>query len=160
MRCLDVLRFEVGVIGEHFVPGAPWANGPTVTETRMRQPRFQARPPRILQSKAMRSSIVSLRGHIRAAILRRNIETDGPNLVRAGTATVVEYELDELREMCRSTMRKGTSYQREDVIHAFARYLGFVRVSETIRESIKSAIKSAIRRRVLGYEGSVLWRRQ
>jgi hypothetical protein len=60
MRCLDVLRFEVGVIGEHFVPAAPWANGPTVTETGMRQPRIQALPPRILQSKAMRSSIVSL----------------------------------------------------------------------------------------------------
>jgi hypothetical protein len=60
MRCLDVLRFEVGVIGEHFVPGAPWANGPTITETGMRQPQIQAPPPRILQSKAMRSSIVSL----------------------------------------------------------------------------------------------------
>jgi hypothetical protein len=60
MRCLDVLRFEVGVIGEHFVPGAPWANGPTITETGMRQPRIQGRPPRILQSKAMRSSLVSL----------------------------------------------------------------------------------------------------
>ena len=60
----------------------------------------------------------------------------------------------------RSVMRKGTSYEREDVIHALARYLGFVRVTDTIREPIKSAINSAIRRGLLGYEGSVVWREE
>ena len=42
-------------------------------------------------------------------------------------------------------MRKGARYDREDVIPALARYLGFVRLTDTIREPIKSAINSAIR---------------
>jgi hypothetical protein len=100
----------------------------------------------------------ALRGHLRAAIRRRIIETDGPDLVRTGTATMADYDLDELREVFRSVMRKGTSYEREDVIQAMARYLGFVRVTDTIRDPIKSAINSAIRRGLLGYEGMMIWR--
>ena len=50
-------------------------------------------------------------------------------------------------------MRKGTHYEREDVIHALARYLGFVRVTDTIREPIRSAINSAIRRGCWGMRG-------
>jgi hypothetical protein len=65
-----------------------------------------------------------------------------------------------LREVFRSVMRKGTSYKREDVIHALARYLGFVRVTDTIRQPIKSAINSAIRHGLLGYEESVIWREE
>jgi hypothetical protein len=100
----------------------------------------------------------ALRGHIRAAIRRRIIEMDGPALVRVGTASMADYEPDELREVFRSVMRKGTRYEREDVIQAMARYLGFVRVTDTIREPIKSAITSAIRRGLLGYYGSEVWR--
>jgi len=102
----------------------------------------------------------SLRGHLRAAIRRRIIEADGPSLVRAGTGTMSDYGLDELRETFRSVMRKGTVYEREDVIHALARYLGFVRVTDTIRQPIKSAINSAIRHGLLGYNGSVIWREE
>jgi predicted small metal-binding protein len=51
-----------------------------------------------------------------------------------------------------------TSYEREDVIRSLAHHLGFVRVTDTIREPIKSAINSAIRQGLLGYEGSVIWR--
>src|SRR5208337_3832808 len=100
----------------------------------------------------------SLRGHLRAAIRRRIIETDGPTLVHSGTATMADYDLEELRESFRSVMRKGTRYEREDVISSFARYLGFVRLTDTIRQPIKSAITSAIRQGILGYEGSVIWR--
>jgi hypothetical protein len=100
----------------------------------------------------------SLRGHLRAAIRRRIIEADGPSLVHAGTGTMSDNGLDELRETFRSVMRKGTIYEREDVVHALARYLGFVRVTETIRQPIKSAINSPIRQGLLGYEGSVIWR--
>ena len=39
-----------------------------------------------------------------------------------------------------------------------ARYLGFVRVTDTIRQPVKSAISSAIRQGLLGYEGSFVWR--
>lgn len=70
------------------------------------------------------------------------------------------YDLEELRETFRSVMRKGTNYEREDVIHALARYLGFVRVTETVREAIRSAINSAIRRGLLGYEESIIWRQE
>ena len=100
----------------------------------------------------------ALRGHLRAAIRRRIIETDGSTLVHAGTATMADYDLEELRESFRSVMRKGTRYERDDVTSALARYLGFVRLTETIRQAIKSAITSAIRHGLLGYEGSVIWR--
>ena len=96
----------------------------------------------------------ALRGHLRAAIRRRIIETEGASLVRAGTGTMADYGLDELRETFRSVMRKGTNYEREDVIHALARYLGFARVTDTSRDAIKSAINSAIRQGILGYEGA------
>lgn len=100
----------------------------------------------------------ALRGHLRAAIRRCIIEADGASLVRAGTGTMADYGLDELRERFRSVMRKGSNYQREDVIHALTRHLGFTRVTDTSRDAIKSAINSAIRQGILGYEGSEVWR--
>jgi len=100
----------------------------------------------------------ALRGHLRAAIRRRIIETDGPTLVRAGAVSMADYEPDELVEVFRSVMRKGTRYEREEVIYSLARFLGFVRLTDTIRQPLKSAINSAIRQGILAYEGSVLWR--
>ena len=100
----------------------------------------------------------ALRNHLRAAIRRRIIEADGAALVRTGTTTMADYGLDELREAFASVMRKGTSYERDDVIHAIARYLGFARLTNTIRQPFKSAINSAIRQQVLDYEGSLIWR--
>jgi hypothetical protein len=46
------------------------------------------------------------------------------------------------------------------VIHALARYLGFVRVTEAIRQPIKSAIDSARRHGILEYDRDILWRSQ
>jgi hypothetical protein len=100
----------------------------------------------------------ALRGHLRAAIRRRVIETDGPALVRAGTAAMADYEPDDLLDVFRSVMRKGTRYDREDVLPALARHLGFVRLTDTIREPIRRAITRAIRHGLLGYEGSTIWR--
>jgi len=100
----------------------------------------------------------ALRGHLRAAIRRRIIETDGPNLVRAGTVSMADYEPDELVEVFRSVMRKGTTYDREEVSPALARHLGFVRLTDSIREPIRKAITRAIRQGILGYEGSEIWR--
>src|SRR5208337_1640761 len=85
-----------------------------------------------------------LKGHLRAAIRRKIIEAEG-DLVRAGHATMEEYDLEDLRETICSVMRLGRKYEREEVIHAVARYLGFVRVKETVEAPIKSAINSAIR---------------
>lgn len=98
-----------------------------------------------------------LAGHMRAAIGRGIIEADGSS-VRMLTATMNDYPKEQLRKTLISVMRKGTTYEREDVIHAVAHHLGFSRVADTVRTPIKSAINSAIRQGTLGYQGSVIWR--
>jgi hypothetical protein len=99
----------------------------------------------------------ALRGHLRAAIRRKIIVANGTQ-VQAGTTTMADYTLDDLREVFASVIRKGTKYEREDVTHAIARYLGFARITDTSRDGTKSAINSGIRQGILGYEGSVIWR--
>src|SRR5690606_6959338 len=99
----------------------------------------------------------TLKGHMRAAIRRGILEPDGDS-VRALTATMNDYTRDELRDTLCSVMRKGTTYEREDVIYAVAHHLGFSRITETVRTPIKSAINSAIRQGLLGYEGNTIWR--
>jgi hypothetical protein len=99
----------------------------------------------------------ALRGHLRAAIRRKIIESDG-DLVRLGTTTMEQYDLEDLRAALGSVMRAGRGYEREEVIHAVARYLGFARVTDTVRQSMKSAINSGIRQGILAYEGDVIWR--
>ncbi len=71
---------------------------------------------------------------------------------------MADYEPDELVEVFRSVMRKGTTYDREEVIPALARHLGFVRLTDGIREPIRKTINRAIRQGLLGYEGSLIWR--
>jgi hypothetical protein len=100
----------------------------------------------------------ALRGHLRAAIRRRIIETDGPNLVRAGAVSMADHEPYELVEVFRSVMRRGTTYDREEIIPALARHLGFVRFTDSICEPIRKAITRAIRQGILGYEGTAVWR--
>jgi hypothetical protein len=102
----------------------------------------------------------ALRGHLRASIRRRIIETDGPTLVRAGAVSMADYEPDELIEIFRSVMRKGATYDREEIIPALARHIGFVRLTDGIREPIRKAITRAIQQGILGYEGDVIWREQ
>lgn len=98
-----------------------------------------------------------LKGHMRAAIRRGILESDG-DCVRALTGSLNDYTREDLRETLISVMRKRTSYDREDVIHAVAHHLGFRRVTENARSAMKSAINSAIRQGILGYEGSDIWR--
>ena len=100
----------------------------------------------------------ALRGHLRAAMRRKIIEADGDQ-VRSCTVAMENYHLDELRDTLGSVMRLGQEYEREEVIHAVARHLGFSHVTETVRASIKSAINSAIRQGILEYEGSLIWRK-
>lgn len=100
----------------------------------------------------------ALRNYLRTAIRRRIIETDGPEQVRGGPETLAEYPLEELREMFRHVMNKTHQFEREGVIIALARYLGFARTTEMSRAAIKSAINSGIRQGVLGYQGDMLWR--
>jgi TPR repeat protein len=99
----------------------------------------------------------ALRGHLQVAIRRRIIESDG-DLVRLVAATIEQYELEDLRNTLCSVMRPGRKYEREEVIPSFVRYLGFARVTDTMRQAMKSAMNSAIRQGSLAYEGDVIWR--
>ena len=65
-----------------------------------------------------------------------------------------DYDLDELVEIFRSVMSKGTTYEREDVIPALARPPGLCPLTDTIREPIRKAINRAIRQGILGYAGT------
>ncbi|MBL8808771.1 MAG: hypothetical protein JNM43_01230 [Planctomycetaceae bacterium] len=101
----------------------------------------------------------ALKGHMRAAIRRGIVEADGDS-VRAMTITMDDYTKEALRDTLISVMRQGTTYEREDVIYAVARHLGFSRVTGAVRVPIKSAINSGIRQSILGYQGSLIWREQ
>ncbi len=101
-----------------------------------------------------------LKGHLKAAIRRHIIGTDGGATVWPETVTMDEFERDELVATFRSVMKKGPRYDREDIHRAVANYLGFRRLTESVKAPIKSAINGAIRRGVLGYEGDVLWREE
>ena len=99
-----------------------------------------------------------LKGHLRAAIRRRIIGTEGADTVYPETRTMADYTRDELVDVVRSLVRPGRTCEREEVIEAVARHLGFARIRDTVRQPVKSAINAAIRRGVLGYQGSEIWR--
>jgi type I restriction enzyme S subunit len=100
----------------------------------------------------------SLRGHLRAAIRRKIIGSEGAELVFPETATMAHYYRDELVDFLLSAMRRGSEYEREDVIRDVATYLGFSRVTDSVAEPIRSAINGAIRRGLLDYRGNLIWR--
>lgn len=99
----------------------------------------------------------ALKGHLRAAIRRKIIAAEG-ELVCLHTPAMDSYDRDELIEVFKSVMRKNQEYEREDVMRALANYLGFRRLTDTVREPIKSAINGSIRRGLLGYQGELIWR--
>ena len=94
---------------------------------------------------------------MRAAFRRQIIETDG-DYVRALTGSITDYTREELRDTLISVMRKGTTYDREEVIQAATHHLGFRRVTENARTALKSAINSALRQGILDYKGEYIWR--
>ena len=97
-----------------------------------------------------------LRNHLRTAIRRGIIETDGRDRVRGGPETLAEFTLEELREMFKNVMSKRHSHEREEVIINLARYLGFSRLSEVGRTAIRAAITSGLRQRVLSAHGEMI----
>ncbi|MCR9211259.1 MAG: hypothetical protein NXI28_23770 [bacterium] len=112
----------------------------------------------VLGYKRLGSNIKkTLKGHMRAAIRRQIIEADGDE-VRALTGSITDYERDELRDVLSSVMRKGTVYDLQEVITAATHYLGFRRVTQSVRKAFKSAITSAIRQDILDYDGQEIWR--
>ena len=100
----------------------------------------------------------SLKGHLRAAIRRGIVASDGADDVRAATTTMADYSRDDLVGFIMSVTRKGTAYTYEEVIQAVASHVGFRRVTDGVREPIKSAINAAIRRGILGHQGDAVWR--
>ena len=98
----------------------------------------------------------ALRAHLRAVIRHWIIETDGPHLIRTGAVSMADYEPDELVEVFRCVIRKGTTYDREETITTLARHLGFVQVTDSIREPICKAITRAIWRGILSYDGCMI----
>ncbi len=44
---------------------------------------------------------------------------------------MADYEIEELRECFRSVMRKGSTYEREEILRSLARYLGFARLTDS-----------------------------
>lgn len=85
-----------------------------------------------------------LKGHLRAAIGRGIVESDGV-LVSPSTRTIDDYDRDSLIETLTSVMSKGKLYEREDLIRAAAEHLGFSRVNDNVRTAMKSAINAGIR---------------
>ncbi len=94
---------------------------------------------------------------MRAAIRRQIFERDG-DYVRLMTHSLTDYARDYLRDLVCSVIRKGSTCEREEVIHVVAHHLGFKRVTENARNEVKSAINSGIRQGLLGYQGTEIWR--
>ena len=101
----------------------------------------------------------ALKGQMRAAIRRKILGANGQT-VWAETATMTDYDRDELVDTLRSVMRKNVAYDREEVIQRVARHLGFTRVGDTVAAPIRSAINAAIRRGVLGGNRATVWREE
>lgn len=99
-----------------------------------------------------------LRNELRAALRRRIVEADGPDLVRGATATFDDFETDELVSAIGSVVRRGCNYEREEVIRAVATHLGFQKVTATVRDRMRTGLNAAIRRGLLSYSGTIVWR--
>ena len=82
----------------------------------------------------------------------------GADVFRINMSHTSHERMRELVATIRSVTRKGCNYDREEVMENVARYLGFSRITEKVRDPIKSAVNGAIRRGVLEREGSVIWR--
>ena len=100
----------------------------------------------------------SLKNHLRAAIRRKIVGADGPDVVFAETPTMAEYTTDELIGFVRSVTRKGVAYEREELTRAVAAHLGFARVTDNTREAVESAIAEAVRQGTLVREGTTVRR--
>ena len=99
---------------------------------------------------------VLLRGHLRAAIRRGILASDGDVLAPA-TRTIDDYDLGDLRGAVLSCAC-STPITRDDLARAAAHRLGFRRRGARVADALKSAINSAIRRGLLDYHDDLVWR--
>jgi hypothetical protein len=95
----------------------------------------------------------ALKGHLRAAIRRKIVGVDG-QLVYAMTPTAGSLDTDALLETLSSVTQKNREHERDEVIRAAAKYLGFSQVTDAFREQMKSAFNAAVRRGLLERRGA------
>lgn len=90
-------------------------------------------------------------GLLRAAV-RRGILSNEQGQYTLLVRSAADYTRDHLIDMLLASMDGGWS-DRDDVVRATARHLGFRKAGSAFREEMKSAINGAIRRGLLEYEG-------
>jgi type I restriction enzyme S subunit len=101
----------------------------------------------------------TLKGHLRAALLRRIAVREPDGTLALGPRTLDAYTRDELIDCIPSVLRKGQTLASEDLMRALLHHLGFQRLTDAAQEALKSAFNAAIRRGVLGTEGTARVRR-
>ena len=93
---------------------------------------------------------------LRTAVRRGILESRSGGKLRLLVRNIDEYSRDHLVEMLLSDLRGW--WDRDDLITATARYLGYRRTGSIIRNTLKSIINGAIRRGLLEYDGSLVRR--
>lgn len=99
----------------------------------------------------------ALKGHVRAALRRRVLESNGDGL-RIATQSFSDYETDELIDTLRSITRKGQWLSREEAIREAAQHLGFKRVTGRVQTALRNAIRTAILRGIFEGDRDDIWR--
>jgi len=89
--------------------------------------------------------------YLRTAVRRGILENRADGL-RIHCRNIGEYHLDFLVEQLLAGMG-GKWWTRDDLIYGTARWLGFRRTGQVIRDALKSAINAAIRRGLLERDG-------
>lgn len=95
----------------------------------------------------------ALRNHLRAAVRRRIIGTQGDD-VWLQTPTMADYSRDEIVNTIYSVTRKDQLCEVEDLVRTVAEYLGFQRLREEVAEPVRKAIRYMIREGALSREGT------
>ncbi len=95
----------------------------------------------------------ALRGHLRAALLRRIVERQEDGTPVVGPRTLDAYTRDELIDAIPSVMRKGQAIDRDELMRAILHHFAFQRLTDPAHDALKSALNSAIRRGVLEASG-------
>ena len=94
----------------------------------------------------------SLDNDLRAAV-RRGVLENAPQGLRIAGRKLSDYTRDHLIAMLLADAGQGW-WERDDLIRATARYLGFRRTGSEIKTALKSAINGAIRRDLLEPDGT------
>jgi type I restriction enzyme S subunit len=84
-------------------------------------------------------------------------ERQSPEPEERPRASIDDYILEDILAAFRPVMPTASRYDRDDVIRAVARHLGFDRAGSRIREAIESTLPTAARRHIAWYSGTEVW---